>query len=87
MAIRNTLLGRLMIKPDHMQNMVEQYDVLFEHVSRNIVTTNYDGVLETYCEQTRLDLVNGFKKSHHLEFGDSPLQLVAFHGNGLYLAV
>ena len=90
LAIRNTLLDRLIIKPDHIQNMVEQYDALFEHVGRNIVTTNYDNVLETYCEQTRLNLVNGFKKSHlgdrrmwdcSWKDGKGSLCLVKLHGS------
>ena len=63
-AIRNTLLSNLMVKPENVNNVVSTYDELFKSVSRNIVTTNYDNVLETYCEQKELELVNGFKKSH-----------------------
>lgn len=93
-AIRNTLLGRLMVKPDRIQDVVEQYDGLFEHWPRNIVTTNYDNVLETYCEQKGLNLVNGFKQSHlgdrriwegerdgAWDVGEYALRLVKLHGS------
>ena len=64
MAIRNTLLGRLMVKPDRINDVVERYDELFEQTKANtIITTNYDNVLETYCEQAGLGIINGFKKS------------------------
>ena len=93
-AIRNTLLGRLMVRPDRIREVVGQYDGLFEHVPRNIVTTNYDNVLETYCEQKRLNLVNGFKRSHlgdrriwegesggAWDVGENVLRLVKLHGS------
>lgn len=63
-AIRNTLLTSLMVKPDRVDDVVSTYDELFRHVPRNILTTNYDNVLETYCEQKKIGLVNGFGKSH-----------------------
>lgn len=89
-AIRNTLLTNLMVKPDKVDDVVATYDELFRHVSRNILTTNYDNVLETYCEETETDLVNGFSQSHlgdrrmwdgSLEGGGGALQLVKLHGS------
>ena len=62
--IRNTLLYSLVVRPEYFDAVVFTYNELFKSVSRNIVTTNYDNVLETYCEQAKLDLVNGFKRSH-----------------------
>lgn len=64
MSIRNTLLDSLVVKPKHFDTVVFTYNELFKSVSRNIVTTNYDNVLETYCEQAKLNLVNGFKRSY-----------------------
>lgn len=60
------------------------YNELFKSVSRNIVTTNYDNVLETYCEQAGLDLVNGFEISR---LGDRRTWGDAWEGgkNALYL--
>lgn len=64
-AIRNTLLDRLMVKPDSINDVVERYGELFEQTkSHTIVTTNYDNVPETYCEQAGLGIINGFKASH-----------------------
>jgi hypothetical protein len=64
-AIRNTLLNRLMVKPDRIKDIVERYGEVFEQTkSYTIVTTNYDNVLETYCEQMELGIINGFKASH-----------------------
>lgn len=64
-AIRNTLLDRLMVKPDYIRAVAEQYDELFKQTkSYTMVTTNYDNVLETYCEQVGLGIINGFKTSH-----------------------
>ena len=93
-AIRNTLLDRLMVKRDYITAVVEQYDGLFEHVPRNIATTNYDNVLETYCERKKLDMVNGFKPSHLGDrriwkgehdgawaVGEDALRLVKLHGS------
>lgn len=93
-AIRNTLLGRLTIEPDRIKDMVERYDGLFGIVPPNIVTTNYDNVLETYCEKKGLSLVNGFKRSHLGDMriwegegdgaryaGEGELRLVKLHGS------
>ena len=63
-AIRDTLLAHLMVKQEYRDDIVRTYGELFKFVPSNIVTTNYDNVLETYCEQTGLDLANGFKMSH-----------------------
>ena len=63
-AIRNTLLTSLTVQPDNVDSVVSLYDELFRHVPRRIVTTNYDNILEVYCEQKKLNLANGFKKSH-----------------------
>lgn len=67
-AIRNTLLTNLTVKQEKNGDIVSTYNGLFRCVPRDIVTTNYDNVLETYCKMTGLDLVNGFKRSH---LGDS----------------
>ena len=63
-AIRNTLLTSLMVKPKYVDDVASTYDALFQHVPRNVLTTNYDNVLETYCEQKKIGLVNGFGRSH-----------------------
>ena len=64
-VIRNTLLASLTVKRERIGAVVELYDELFKNVQPDyIVTTNYDNVLETYCEETGKDLANGFKKSH-----------------------
>ena len=57
-TIRNTLLTNLTVKREYVGAVVELYDELFKYVSPIIVTTNYDNVLETYCEQKTLDLAN-----------------------------
>lgn len=63
-AIRNTLLTNLTVRLDHRDDVVSTYDKLFQHTCHNVVTTNYDNVLEYYCERKKIDLLNGFKKSH-----------------------
>ena len=63
-TIRNALLTNLMVNSKYLDTIVSTYDELVKSVSCNIVTTNYDNVLEAYCEQTERDLVNGFKSSH-----------------------
>lgn len=89
-AIRNTLLGSLVVKSDHIDDVVSTYDELFQHMPRNIVTTNYDNVLEAYCERAGLDLANGFTKSRLgdrrtwggvWEDGENALHLVKLHGS------
>ena len=89
-AIRNTLLTNLMVKPNKVDDVLKTYAELFQHVSRSILTTNYDNVLETYCEATEMDLVNGFSQSHlgdrrmwngSLEGVDGALRLVKLHGS------
>lgn len=93
-AIRNTLLTSFTVKTENVDKVVSTYDKLFELVPRNIVTTNYDNVLETYCEQKKLDLVNGFKRSHlgyrriwegerdsAWDVGEDALRLVKLHGS------
>ena len=63
-AIRNTLLDRLMVKPDHFKDVAERYGELFrETESHTIITTNYDNVLEVYCEEVGLGIINGFRAS------------------------
>ena len=89
-AVRNTLLTNLTVKQEKNGNIVSTYNGLFRCVSRNIVTTNYDNVLETYCKMTGLDLVNGFKRSHLgdsrvwddvWEGGETALRLTKLHGS------
>ena len=89
-AVRNTLLTNLTVKQEKNGDIVSIYKGLFRHVSRDIVTTNYDNVLETYCEMTELDLVNGFKSSYLgdrrvwddvWEGGETALQLTKLHGS------
>ena len=79
-AIRNTLLANLMVKPESVDAVVELYNELRKHVQpNNIVTTNYDNVLETYCEQNTLKLTNGFKASH---LGDIRMWNKQWRGRG-----
>ena len=89
-AIRNTLLTNLTVKQEKNDDIVSVYDGLFRCVPCNIVTTNYDNVLETYCEMTGLDLVNGFKRSRLgdrrvwddvWEGGKTALWLTKLHGS------
>ena len=89
-AIRNTLLAGLMVKRDKVKAVAELYDELFQYVPRCIITTNYDNVLETYCEQKKLDLVNGFSKTHlgyertwndAWSGGKDTLHLIKLHGS------
>lgn len=65
-TIRNTLLANLMVKPEHTDDVVSTYNELFRHIKPlpDVVTTNYDNVLETYCERKKIGLVNGFSKSY-----------------------
>ena len=90
MDIRDTLLNSLMVNPVYLDTVVSTYDELFKSVPRDIITTNYDNVLETYCKQVKLDLVNGFESSY---LGDSrtwnnvwkdeknSLRLIKMHGS------
>ncbi len=90
MDIRDTLLNSLMVNSEYLDTVVSMYNKLFPSVSRKIITTNYDNVLETYCKQAKLGLVNGFESSH---LGDSrtwngvwkdeknSLHLIKMHGS------
>lgn len=89
-SIRNTLLSSLMVKPGRLKSVASIYDELFKSVSRDVITTNYDNVLESYCEQSGLDLVNGFEKTHigdrrtwndAWKGGENALRLVKLHGS------
>lgn len=90
-AIRNTLLTTFVVKPEHYDSIVYMYDELLKCVQpRDIVTTNYDNVPETYCEQKKLDLVNGFEASYLGDKrtwngvwgdGDKALRLTKIHGS------
>ena len=63
-TIRNTLLTTLMVKQECYDDVVTTYDELLKCLQpRDIVTTNYDNVVETYCEQKEVSLENGFKAS------------------------
>lgn len=87
--IRDTLLNNLMVGPRHLNTIGSTYSKLFKFVS-HIVTTNYDNVLETYCEQAKLNLVNGFKSSYlgyrriwsgAWEDENNALHLIKLHGS------
>lgn len=89
-VIRNTLLDSLMVRPEYWEAITSTYKKLLESVSRRIVTTNYDNVLEICCEQLGVNLVNGFKKTHlgyrrmwSGEWGgeENALHLVKLHGS------
>ena len=90
-AIRNFLLRKFMVKPDYKQKIVDEYDKIFNILpTMDVVTTNYDNVLETYCEQKKRRLMNGFKQSHlgdrriwDGKFEDSAdaLRLIKLHGS------
>ncbi len=89
-AIRNTLLASLMVKQERFDAVVSTYNKLFTFVSRNIVTTNFDNVLEAYCAQAGLDLVDGFERSplgdmrtwgDVWEDAENALHLLKLHGS------
>lgn len=89
-TIHNTLLARLVVKPERYADIVSTYDELFGSVSGKILTTNHDNVLETYCEQKKLDLANGFEQSHlgdgrtwsgKWRGGESVIDLTKMHGS------
>ncbi len=63
--IRNTVFTLLRVEDDKTKAIIEQYDKILQDIPQpwNIATTNYDNILESYCAQKELKLVNGFKPS------------------------
>ena len=65
--IRNVLLDSFSIKSNAHNQIVQMYDMVRSVMNDGgtgeflVFTTNYDTVLEKYCDMKRLDVANGFK--------------------------
>lgn len=70
--IREILLTSLVIRSDVYKSIKQVYDVVWEAVKDNgtdefqVFTTNYDTIIEEYCEEATLDMVNGFESYRKL---------------------
>ena len=70
--IRALLRKSFEIKPGIHKRIRQMYDMVWEVMKENgtdefqVFTTNYDTVMEEYCIEAELNLVNGFKPHHHL---------------------
>ena len=91
-AIRDTLLEKCMVGSKQINNVKAVYDSVLEPLGiRDVLTTNYDNVIETYCEEARIPLANGFEQSFHgdrrewtgkfEESESGALRLVKMHGS------
>ena len=91
-TIRDMLLEKCMVGKEQRDDVKAVYDEMVEPLSiRDVLTTNYDNVIETYCEVARIPLANGFERSFHgdrrewtgkFEKAESgALQLVKMHGS------
>ena len=91
-VIRDMLLERCMVDPKRRDDVKIVFGSVLEPLAiRNVLTTNYDNVIETYCEEARTPLANGFEPSFHGDrrewtgkFGKAEsgaLRLVKMHGS------
>lgn len=70
--IREILLESFVISSDVRKLIGQMYDMVWEVMKSNgtdelqVFTTNYDTVIEEYCNETNRGLVNGFNTYHHL---------------------
>lgn len=92
--IRETVLDDFAVADDHAKNMQQPYDRLFDVAggasgSVDILTTNYDNVIEAYCRHTDRLLIDGFepsKNGDHRVWKDSwdedgGIRLIKLHGS------
>ena len=91
-AIRDMLLEKCMVDKKKRDEVKAVYDEVLEPLGiRDVLTTNYDNVIETYCEEARMPLANGFERSFHGDrrewtgkfegVGSGALRLVKMHGS------
>ena len=91
-AIRDLLLEKCMVAPERRDDVKTVYDNVLRSLNiRDVLTTNYDNVIETYCEEALISLANGFERSFHGnrrewtggfgETGSDELRLVKMHGS------
>lgn len=65
--IREILLTSLVIRSDAYESIKQMYDMVWEAMREHgtdefqIFTTNYDAMVEEYCEEANFDMINGFK--------------------------
>ena len=70
-TIREVLLDLLIIREGKIKLIKHVYDDVlsimkyYETDKIHVFTTNYDAVVEEYCNETNLDVVNGFKPYRH----------------------
>ena len=94
--IRALLRKSFEIKPGVRKSIKQMYDMIWEVMKENgtdefqVFTTNYDTVMEEYCIEAKLDMVNGFRPHHHLSRiwadewatgGAHSLHLTKLHGS------
>ena len=91
-AIRDVLLKKCMVDPKRKNDVFTVYDNVLKFLRiRDVLTTNYDNVIETYCEGSGITLTNGFQPSFHgdrRKWAGNPgkaesgaLRLVKMHGS------
>ena len=71
-AIHTILRKSFEIKSDAHKSIEHMYDMIWKAMKNSrtdefqVFTTNYDTVMEEYCKEANLDIVNGFKPYRHL---------------------